>query len=39
MKNVIIISGSPRVGGNTPMPWPADQKGPETGGQTPPREK
>ena len=21
MKNVIIISGSPRVGGNTPMPW------------------
>ena len=29
MKNVIIISGSPRVGGNTPMPWSADQKGPE----------
>ena len=29
MKNVIIISGSLRVGGNTPMPWPADQKGPE----------
>ena len=29
MKNVIIISGSPRVGGNMPMPWPADQKGPE----------
>ena len=29
MKNVIIISGSPRVGGNTPMPWPADQKGSE----------
>ena len=29
MKNAIIISGSPRVGGNTPMPWPADQKGPE----------
>ena len=22
MKNVIIISGSPRAGGNTPMPWP-----------------